>query len=271
MSVVYSLTAAGSEAVSTKQADFPLEYRRLLGLISAGGHIDVLRGRLRHFPDRMIEDWLKELEDQKLVESKPADKLDDFTFTGRRAPRLPDPPDEDKKQLAKTAVVAGATLLRSGSFIADDRVANLPSLEKAPGRTMILVVEDDPDQAALAQLRLRLTGYLVRTVEKSKHFSRTLREDVRPDLVLLDVMLPDGNGFDLLAKLRASAEFAMLPVVMLTAKADIADIHRGLALGADGYITKPYSKQQLAEVIGRVLKHARWSLMIGARPQASIR
>ena len=97
----------------------------------------------------------------------------------------------------------------------------------------------------------------MRTVERAKHLSRNLREDRRPHLVLLDVMLPDGNGFELLAKLRASPEFATLPVVMLTAKTQLADIHNGLALGADGYITKPYSKQQLAEVIGRVLKQAR--------------
>ena len=70
-------------------------------------------------------------------------------------------------------------------------------------------------------------------------------------------MLPDGNGFDLLAKLRASPEFATLPIVMLTAKTELSDIHNGLQLGADGYITKPYSKQQLAEVIGRVLKQSK--------------
>jgi DNA-binding response OmpR family regulator len=75
------------------------------------------------------------------------------------------------------------------------------------------------------------------------------------DVAVFDVMLPDGNGFDLLAKLRASPEFATLPVVMLTAKTELADIHRGLALGADGYITKPYSKTQLGEVIAHVLKH----------------
>jgi len=68
-------------------------------------------------------------------------------------------------------------------------------------------------------------------------------------------MLPDGDGFDILGKLRGWPEFASLPVIMLTAKAELSDIHRGLALGADGYITKPYSKEQLAEVIGRVLKH----------------
>jgi len=254
VSVVYNLTPAAAAAISAPQTDFPLEYRRLLGLVSAGGHIDVLRGRLRRFTDQMIDDWLKELQDLKMVEAQPAGKLEDFTFTGRRAPRLPDLLDEDKRMLAKSAVVAGATLLRSGSYIANDRVSNLPALGKELTKTLILLVEDDPDQVALGQLRLKLAGYQVRTVERAKHLSRNLREDRRPDLVLLDVMLPDGNGFDLLAKLRASPEFATLPIVMLTAKTELSDIHNGLQLGADGYITKPYSKTQLAEVIAKVLK-----------------
>jgi CheY-like chemotaxis protein len=256
MTVVYHLTAAGHDAVFAKndQAAFPLEYRRLLGLISSGGHIDVLRGRLRRFPDEMIDDWLKELVDLQMIEARPAGELDDFTFTGRRVPRMVPLPDEDTKVLARAAVVAGATLVRSGSFIAGERIANLPHSKKGPEQTLILLVEDDPDQVALAQLRLKLAGYRVRTVERAKHLSRTLREERRPDLVLLDVMLPDGNGFDLLAKLRASPEFATLPVVMLTARAELGDIHRGLALGADGYITKPYSKTQLAEVMARILK-----------------
>jgi CheY-like chemotaxis protein len=256
VTTVYSLTEAGAAAATAAdgQTAVPLEYRRLLRLINAGGHIDVLRGRLRRFSDQMIDDWLKELEDQKMVASAPAGRLEDFTFTGRRAPRLPALLDEDSRRLAKTAVVAGATLLRSGSYIADDRVANLPPFNKPAAQTLILLVEDDPDQLALGQLRLKLAGYQVRTVERAKHLSRNLREDRRPDLVLLDVMLPDGNGFDLLAKLRASAEFATLPIVILTAKTELSDIHNGLNLGAEGYITKPYSKTQLAEVIARVLK-----------------
>jgi len=94
----------------------------------------------------------------------------------------------------------------------------------------------------------------VRIADCSKALSKTLREQSRPDLLLLDVMLPDCNGFDILGKLRARPEFALLPIVLLTVKAELADIRNGLALGADGYITKPYSKNQMTEVIGRVLK-----------------
>ena len=258
MALVYYLTPAGKDALRAKDgaAKLPLEYRRLLALMELEGHIDVIRGRLRRFPDRLIEEWLKELEELKMIEpGEPAGKAADITFSGSRVPQPP-LADEDSLRFAKTTVIAGATLLRSGSFLAVDRIANLPALAKAPAKTVVLLVEDDPDQMALGELRLTMAGYQVRSVDRAKALSRFLREQARPDLLLLDVMLPDGNGFDILGRLRARPEFAMLPIVLLTVKAELADIRKGLVLGADGYITKPYSKNQLAEVIGRVLKQS---------------
>ena len=256
MALVYYLTEAGKDAVAKHgQVNLPLEYQRLLDWIEVEGHIDVLRGQLRRFPDQLIEEWLKELVDLNMIEAHPETELEDFTFTGQRVPRLPPLTDEDSKRIAKSAVIAGATLLRSGSFIADERVANLPPLARMPADSVILLVEDDPDQAALGQLRLTMAGYQVRSVDSAKALSRALREEARPDLLLLDVMLPDRNGFEVLAQLRGRPEFATLPIVMLTVKAELDDIRKGLALGADGYITKPYSKDQLAQVISRVLKH----------------
>ena len=261
--LVYSLTAAGQEAVSAQdvggtdfplEVDFPSDYRRLLAMIEVGGHIEVIRGRLRRFPDHLINDWLKELEDLKMVESREAGDLDAITFSGASLPLLPPLSDEDRKRLAKTTVVAGATLLRSGSFLAGERIINLPALAKPRAETVILLVEDDPDQSALAELRLNMAGYQVHSVDRAKALSRYLRQQARPDLLLLDVMLPDGNGFDILAQLRGRPEFSTLPIVLLTAKAELVDIRNGLALGADGYITKPYSKNQLVEVIGYLLK-----------------
>jgi CheY-like chemotaxis protein len=263
--LVYALTAAGQEALSAGvgdaefplEVDFPSDYRRLLAIIEVGGHVEVIRGRLRRFPDRLIDEWLKELEDLKMVESREAGELDAITFTGAPLPLLPPLSDEDRLRLAKTTVIAGATLLRSGSFLSADRITNLTPLAKTPAESVILLVEDDPDQAALAELRLTMAGYQVHSVDRAKALSRYLRQQKRPDLLLLDVMLPDGNGFDILAQLRGRPEFSTLPIVLLTAKAELVDIRNGLALGADGYITKPYSKSQLAEVIGHVLKHTR--------------
>ena len=262
MPLIYYLTAAGQEALSANageadfplEVNFPLEYRRLLGMIEVGGHVEVIRGRLRRFSDQLIDEWLKELEELNMVESREAGDLDEITFSGGALP-LPAPlPDEPRKRHAQTTVIGGATLLRSGSFLADERIAHLPPLAKPPAETVILLVEDDPDQMALAELRLTMAGYQVLSVDRAKALSRYLRQQGRPDLLLLDVMLPDGNGFDILAQLRSRPEFATLPVVLLTVKAELVHIRNGLALGADGYITKPYSKNQLAEVIRRVLK-----------------
>jgi len=261
--LAYYLTAAGQEALSAAdvgptdfplEVDFPTDYRRLLAMIEVGGHIEVLRGRLRRFPDQLIDDWLKELEELKLVESREAGDLDAITFSGAALPPLPPLSDEDRKRLVKTTVIAGSTLLRSGSFLSGDRIANLKPLGKKRAETVVLLVEDDPDQAALAELRLTMAGYQVHGVDRAKALSRYLRQQSRPDLLLLDVMLPDGNGFDILAQLRGRPEYSTLPIVLLTAKADLTDIRNGLALGADGYITKPYSKNQLTEVINHVLK-----------------
>lgn len=261
--VVYALTAAGQESLSSAevgQGDFPLEvdfpsdYRRLLAMIEVGGHIEVLRGRLRRFPDELIDDWLKELEDLGLVETHDAGDLEAITFTGAALPLLPPLSDEDRKRLVKTTVIAGATLLRSGSFLSGDRLANVKPLGKKRSETIVLLVEDDPDQAALAELRLSAAGYQVHSVDRAKALSRYLRQQARPDLLLLDVMLPDGNGFDILAQLRGRPEFSTLPIVLLTAKTELTDIRNGLALGADGYVTKPYSKNQLTEVLNYVLK-----------------
>ena len=256
MPLVYSLTELGQDTLTTDsvKSNLPQDYRRLLAMIEVGGHIEVLRGRLRRFPDRLIDEWLQELVQLKMIEAHEAGDLDEITFTGARLPLQPPLTDDDRKRLAKATVIGGATLLRSGSFLAADRVANLPRLRKPPSDTVILLVEDDPDQAALGELRIQMAGYQVRTVDRAKALSRYLRQEARPDLLLLDVMLPDGNGFDILAQLRGRPEFSTLPIVMLTVKAELVHIRNGLALGADGYITKPYSKNQLAEVIGRVLK-----------------
>jgi CheY-like chemotaxis protein len=259
---VYSLTAAGQDALASDvgggdfplEVNFPQDYKRLLAIIEVGGHEEVIRGRLRRFPDQLINEWLKELEELKMVESHEAGDLDAITFTGAALPLLPPLSEEDRKRLVKTTVIAGATLLRSGSFLAGDRVINLPRLAKPRAETVILLVEDDPDQLALGELRLTMAGYQVHSVDRAKALSRYLRQQARPDLLLLDVMLPDGNGFDILAQLRGRPEYSTLPIVLLTAKTELVDIRNGLALGADGYITKPYSKNQLVEVIGYVLK-----------------
>jgi CheY-like chemotaxis protein len=255
MDRTYFLTPAGRSALWAKETgSVPVEYKRILAAVEFQGHSEVIRSRLRRFSDELIDEWLEELEQLGLIDHRAAEPMEDITFSGKRPPSLPPIPGVDALHLAKASVIAGATLLRTGCYLAKDRVANLPTLEKPAAETVIQLIEDDADQSELAQLRLKMAGYHVRVAATSKALSKALREESRPDLLLLDVMLPDGDGFDILSKLRARPEFALLPIVLLTSKAEVEDIRNGLRLGADGYITKPYSKNIIAEVIGRVLK-----------------
>jgi CheY-like chemotaxis protein len=161
----------------------------------------------------------------------------------------------DRARLQQESEAAGNALARTGAYVASDRLSLRPAGSKSPGDTVVLIVEDDPDQLALADLRVSMAGYKVRVANSVNAYLQSMLDDGAPDLLLLDVVLPDGNGFDVLAKIRRHPVLSSLPVVMLTAKDDAADIGKGLLLGADGYVTKPYTKNILADVIRRVLKH----------------
>src|SRR5690349_18204650 len=136
MDRTYFLTAAGRYALWARETgSVPLDYKRILAAVEFQGHSEVIRSRLRRFPDRLIDEWLQELEDLGLIAHRAAEPLDEITFTGKRPPSLPPMLDVDSLHLAKRSVVAGATLLREGCYLADERVANLPPLGRAPAET----------------------------------------------------------------------------------------------------------------------------------------
>lgn len=127
----------------------------------------------------------------------------------------------------------------------------------------ILVVEDERDIAALVAYHLTKEGYRVRTAEGGAEALEVLGAD-RPDLLVLDLMLPNFSGYDVLAQMRRRPELAEVPVVVLTARRDEADRIRGLELGADDYITKPFSPRELVLRVGAVLRRAQSPALGGA-------
>lgn len=117
----------------------------------------------------------------------------------------------------------------------------------------ILVVDDDPDLQKLIRTYLSLEGYKMRAALKRDDILIALRQQPPPDLILLDVQLPDANGFDLLAKMRHHPVLKNMPVIMLTAEATREAVLRGLQGGADGYITKPFEPDMLITAVKAVL------------------
>ena len=255
---IFQRTALGESALATDDASVPGDYRRILAVIEGQTHSDVIRGRLRQFPDSLLDDWLAELQEAGLVSSVEADAAQDLDFSDLDFDRPHDSAattHSDLPAVQSLAEAAASALSREGVFLSPERLANRAPLNKTPEEIKVLIVEDDPDQAALAELRLSMAGYGLQIVPNCRELVNAIRTATRPDVVLLDVMLPDGNGYDILAGFRRHGKLALLPIVMLTAFAGPEDAMRGLALGADGYVTKPYSKKILSDTIRAVLKH----------------
>jgi len=249
---IYRMSTSGRRAWEKEDPSVPAAYRRILGMLDTETHTDVVRGYLRRYPDPLILEWLAELEELGLVESRPDQAAHDLDFTGTF--KLPQLIAEDRAQLARDSRAAGSALSRQGVYLALERIRHRAPSAKAPAETIVLIVEDDADQLALAQLRVRMAGFAARTADTAAALQEVLARHPPPDVLLLDIMLPDGDGFDILAGLRRHPAHALLPVVMLTVRDRPADIERGLALGADGYVTKPYSKKLLEDALWQVLR-----------------
>jgi DNA-binding response OmpR family regulator len=117
----------------------------------------------------------------------------------------------------------------------------------------VAIVEDEAELAALIEYNLRRNGYEPQILGGAKGTLRTL-EQAKPDLILLDVMLPDVDGFELCRQIRQSAVLGRTPVLFLTARSDEVDRVLGLEIGGDDYMTKPFSPREL---IARVKAHLR--------------
>jgi len=121
--------------------------------------------------------------------------------------------------------------------------------EKLP---LVLAADDDPLIRELIQFRLERSGYEVVTAENGDDALRLALER-RPDLVVLDVMMPGLNGYEVTRRLRADEETSRVPIILLTARVQEADVAQGFEAGADDYLTKPFSPQELRARVQAIL------------------
>ncbi len=122
-------------------------------------------------------------------------------------------------------------------------------------KTSILLVDDDPQLIRLVRANLESLGYKVFAAMNARSALEFVDMEM-PDMIILDIMLPEIDGYELCQRIR---EFASIPIIMLTAKVEDIDKVRGLKLGADDYVTKPFNVQELIARIEAVLRRARSS------------
>ena len=162
---------------------------------------------------------------------------------------------KDLANTSKMAVLQASatvnTINRSGFFLNPAEAAKTPLT-----RARVLIIEDDDMQVAVLRSILDREGHAIEVAQRKAEILAALNREPAPDLLLLDVDLPDTNGFAILEKIRQHPVLKKCRVVMVTGRTDRADIAKGVLLGVDGYITKPYSPATLIAAVRQTLGHS---------------
>jgi two-component system, OmpR family, alkaline phosphatase synthesis response regulator PhoP len=117
----------------------------------------------------------------------------------------------------------------------------------------IMVVDDNPDIITIVKTILEGRGYTVFSASSGSELLNMLTNSQKPDLIILDIMMPEMDGLEVLTRLKGKTETSTIPVILLTAKVQYEDVLGGYKLGADYYITKPFTSTQLVNGINLLL------------------
>ena len=156
---------------------------------------------------------------------------------------------KQEKQFSDEAVIGESALASNGFFVRiNDAAPKRKPKQKPP---VVLVVEDDEVTSKLLERILVANHFKV--IKAANRAEILVGLKTAPDLAILDVMMPDANGFDILNRIRQHAVLKDLPVFMLTSLGSLEDILKGLKLGANGYLTKPAKSKALLEAMKNVM------------------
>jgi two-component system OmpR family response regulator len=206
----------------------PSEVRENLGVLLAGGYIRSMKSADADLSYIDPGDFFKTI-------GKPVRLAPGVTMTGN------------------AEALAGLSSLREeGYFVSIAHRSGVPD-KPAETRRVALVVDDDADVGNLLEIFLRGENFDVIVAHNKNEVVEALRRPAPPDLALLDVSLPDVDGFHILSRMRQHPRLKTMGIIMLTASATRADVLKGLHFGADGYVTKPFNFEVLMKAVRTVL------------------
>jgi DNA-binding response OmpR family regulator len=147
------------------------------------------------------------------------------------------------------------SLIQVGTFLATidfEEGKSMTDSHLPANKRTIMVVDDNPDLVDILRITLESKGFNVRCAYSGKDLFAGL-EELKPDLIILDIMMPQMDGLKVLTRLRENSDTASIPVILLTAMVQQEDVIEGYKMGADYYITKPFTSTQVLEGINLIL------------------
>lgn len=256
---VFVLTDAGASEIHRGTTRLPAEALEVLVMVDGKKTVADLEQAIPHVPAADLRNVLRSLlaasflRQPTLAEQSGGVEVDfDAFFKAADGSGEASSPAVEKSA-DREAVYGAPELERTGYYVSIARQAVKARAPAGGGKFNVLVIEDDPDMCALIERLLGRDIFAVKACGKREEVLGHLRHRPSPDILMLDIHLPDLNGFELLQKLKTHPELKLIPVVIVTADAKPESVMRGLALGADGYITKPFDHTALVRGVKAVL------------------
>lgn len=251
--VVFAPTEKGNRQLKAADTSLSATELQLLVLVDGVSSVAEIAQCVPHLPRESVAVALRKLAADKLIIST-SDLGSDVMGSGFSTIAVPagffSGLSADSNPEAEKCV---SVLAKKGYYVSIARRPAEPRQAKEGWRPTILVVDDDPDLQKLFRMYLSLEGFSIRSAVKRDEIVLGLGKQPAPDLVLLDVNLPDANGFEVLAKMRLHPLFRNTPVIMLTVEATREAVLKGLRGGANGYLTKPFEPDILTGAVKAVL------------------
>lgn len=252
---VFMRTDQGSAEIQRGTTNLSAEALVVLVLIDGRATVGDIEQKAAHIPPEQLRNLLRFLLGNKLVRQVTLAEADglDFGAFFDDAQGGQELSEGTRASAQMEASIGGPQLKREGYYVSIARRAVKAKQPENGARLLVLVIEDDQQMAQLVTLLLEGAEFAVETAACRDEILARLRQLPIPDAILLDVTLGDANGFDVLRALKKHSLLKTVPVVMMTADARQESIVRGLAGGADGYITKPFEPKVLVEGVKAIL------------------
>lgn len=237
---VYAVTAKGSAELGEAGTTLSPTELRMLVLVDGRSTVAQVLKAAPQLPEKTLTDAL-----EKLARAGYIAPAAETSGIGLELTSMSQAESESDAGLA--------SLKKHGYYVRILRRAAKPR-KPAPGTKLnVLVVEDDPQLAKLLKMFLQMENFAIRVAANKEEIEVALRTPPAPDLVLLDVVLPDADGFEILARMRQNEALKSVPVIMCTGKATREAVLDGLLRGADGYITKPFDVDMVLKAVKTVV------------------
>ena len=254
---VFILTDEGNAEIHGGTTLLPPEALEVLVMVDGKKTVGDLEQAMPQAEPAKLRDVLRSLLAAKLLRSRTLAEtggvdVDFDAFFKAAGAAEPTSPGAEKSA-DREAVYGAPDLERNGYYVSIARQALQPRAPAQGDKLQALVIEDDPDMCALIQRLLDRDSFAVTTCSKRDEVLARLRKAPPPDVLMLDIQLPDLDGFGLLQKLKTHPQLKLMPVLIVTADAKPESVMRGLALGADGYVTKPFDHKTLVRGVKAVL------------------